>query len=249
MIQIWLYSLLSVLIVSLISLVGLFTLSIKIEKLRKIILFLISFSAGALIGDAFIHLIPEAAEQSGFGLGISIALVCGILLFFILEKFIHWRHCHEPTCKEHPHPFAYINLVGDAFHNFIDGAVIGGSYLVSIPIGMATTIAVLLHEIPQEIGDFSVLIHGGFKVKKAIAMNFLTALTAVLGCIVSLLIGPLIENYTKFLILFTAGGFIYIAVADLIPELHKETGLKKALTQLLGILLGIAVMIAFILLE
>ncbi len=247
--MIWIYSLLSVLAVSLVSLAGLLTLSLKIEKLKKFLLFFVSFSAGALIGDAFIHLIPEAVEQSGFGLTISISLISGILLFFVLEKFIHWRHCHHPTCKEHPHPFAYMNLVGDAFHNFIDGAVIAGSYLVSIPLGFATTIAVLLHEIPQEIGDFSVLIHGGFKVKKALIMNFLTALTAVLGCITSLFIGSMIDNYTIFLIPFTAGGFIYIAGTDLMPELHKETAWKKSLVQLAGILLGTAVMFAFIFLE
>jgi len=249
MIQIWLYSLLSVLLVSLVSLVGLFTLLLKTEKLKKILLFFVSFSAGALIGDAFIHLIPEAVEQSGFGLAISLSLIIGILLFFVLEKFIHWRHCHHPTCKEHPHPFAYMNLVGDAFHNFIDGAVIAGSYLVSIPLGISTTVAVLLHEIPQEIGDFSVLIHGGFKTKKALLMNFLTALTAILGCIVSLILVNLTKNYITFLIPFTAGGFIYIAGADLIPELHKERTWKKSVLQFFGILLGVILMILLILLE
>ncbi|MBW3015659.1 ZIP family metal transporter [Candidatus Woesearchaeota archaeon] len=245
----WLYSLVSVLIVSLIAFVGLFTLSMKLEKLKKIIFFLVSFAAGALLGDAFIHLIPEAYEEFGISLSISLYFLSGILLFFILEKFIHWRHCHVPTSKEHPHPFAVMNLVGDMFHNFIDGMVIAGSYLMSIPLGVSTTIAVVLHEIPQEIGDFGVLIHGGFTRAKALLYNFLIALTAVLGAVVVLLIGNIYEGITMFLLPFTAGGFIYVAGSDLIPELHRECAPSKSLLQLFGLILGISVMLLMLLLE
>src|SRR3989344_6355820 len=142
--QIWFYTLLSVLLVSLISFVGVFTLSMQSARLRKILIYLISFSAGALFGDAFIHLLPEAVEKSGFNLQISLSLLGGILIFFILEKIIHWQHCHMPISKEHTHPFAYVNLVGDALHNLIDGLIIGASYLAGIEVGIATTIAVVL---------------------------------------------------------------------------------------------------------
>jgi len=240
--NVWIYSLVSVLIVSLISFLGLLTLSINVDKLKKILLYMVSFSAGALFGDAFIHLLPEIVEEVGFGLNISIYVMSGIGFSFIIEKFIHWRHCHIPHSKEHIHPFAMMNLFGDGVHNFIDGIIIAASYLVSVPVGIATTLAVILHEIPSEIGDFGVLLHGGFSKGKALFYNFITALTAVLGAIVSLLISSYIENITTFLIPFAAGSFIYIAGSDLIPELHKEVEVKKSLLQFVAIVLGVLVM-------
>src|SRR3989344_3424132 len=181
MIEVVAYTILSVLIVSIVSLIGILALSIKTDKLKKILIYTISFSAGALFGDAFIHLIPEAVKETGFGLKTSLFILLGIIFSFIIEKFIHWRHCHLPHSKEHIHPFAVMNLLGDGIHNFIDGIIIGASYLASIPTGIATTIAVILHEIPQEIGDFGVLLQGGFSKSKALAFNFLTAATAILG--------------------------------------------------------------------
>ncbi len=240
----WIYALVSVLIVSMVSLIGVFTLSMNRKMLTKTLFFLVSFSAGALLGDAFIHLLPEASRQFGFGLNISLYVLLGIMVFFVLEKFIHWRHCHIPTSKEHPHPFVFMNLVGDALHNFIDGLIIGASYLISIPVGIATTIAVVLHEIPQEIGEFGVLLHGGFTKKKALLFNFLTALTAVAGTVIALLLGSRFENEMAFLLPLTAGGFIYIAGSDLIPELQKEVAPSKSMLQLVGIVLGILVMVA-----
>jgi zinc and cadmium transporter len=172
----------------------------------------------------------------------------GIAFSFIVEKFIHWRHCHIPTSKEHVHPFAMINLFGDAVHNFIDGVIIGASYLVSIPVGIATTIAVILHELPQEIGDFGVLLYGGFSKWKALFFNFITALTAVFGAVVSLLISLYVENITTVLVPFAAGTFIYIAGSDLIPELHKEVEVKKSLLQFIAIVFGVLVMLALLVL-
>jgi zinc and cadmium transporter len=247
--QAWLYTIGSVFLVSIIAFVGVFALSLKEETLKRIVLYLVSFAAGALFGGAFIHLLPEAAEEFGFSARISIYLILGIVTFFIVEKFIHWRHCHIPTSKDHPHPFAYMNLIGDGVHNFIDGLIIAGSYLVSIPLGMATTIAVILHEIPQEIGDFSVLVHGGFSRKRALLLNFVTALTAVIGALVALILGGFFDNTASFLLPFAAGGFIYIAGSDLIPELQKECAPKKSAIQLLFFLLGIAVMLGLIFLE
>ncbi|MBW3012926.1 ZIP family metal transporter [Candidatus Woesearchaeota archaeon] len=243
MYEVWLYSIVSVIIVSLISLIGIVAFLLNNKNLKKILLFLVSFSAGGLFGGAFIHLLPEAVGQYGFEIKIGLFLLLGILFFFVVEKFIHWRHCHIPTSKEHPHPFAYTNLVGDGVHNLIDGLVIGGSYLVSIPLGISTTIAVLLHEIPQEIGDFGVLVHGGFTRKKALFLNLMTALVAVIGVVISLLIGVKFQNYALFLLPFTAGGFIYIAGSDLIPELHKEVNPLRSLFQLIAIILGACVML------
>lgn len=248
MLEVFIYSIVSVLIVSLVSLLGIFTLFLNASKLQKILLLLVSFSVGALLGDVFIHILPETIDTYGFTPLISIFILSGILFFFILEKFIHWRHCHVyGVCEthdshRHPHSIAWMNLFGDGMHNFIDGMIIAGSYIVSIPLGVATTIAVVLHEVPQEIGDFGVLLHGGFSRKKALLFNFISALAAIIGALFSFTIGLYFKNYMMFILPFTAGGFIYIAGSDLIPELHKELKARKSLNQLLAILLGIGIM-------
>jgi zinc and cadmium transporter len=246
--MLWIYSLLSVILVSLVSFIGIFTLSIKEKTLKKILIYFVSFSVGGLLGDAFIHLLPEAIRLNS-EINLSLYILLGIIISFGVEKFIHWRHCHIPTSKEHPHPFVLMNLIGDSTHNFIDGLIIGASYLTSVQIGIATTIAVILHEIPQEIGDFGILIHGGFKRKKALTLNFATALTAIAGTIISLLIGSYVENLTNILLPFAIGSFIYIASSDLIPELHKETNPAKSFMQLIMLLTGIGIMYLFLLLE
>jgi len=247
--EILLYSLASVLIVSLISFVGVFTLSLKTKTLSRLLLYFVAFSAGALLGDAFIHLLPEIVGAAGFTRLVSLYILSGILTFFVVEKVIHWRHCHILTSKAHPHAFAYMNLVGDAVHNLTDGIIIAASFLVSIPVGIATTIAVIFHEIPQEIGDFGVLIHGGFKARTALLMNFASALTSVIGMGIAFLISGYVEGSMIFLSSFAAGGFIYIAGADLIPELHKCISAKAAFAQLIAIMLGIGVMYLLIFLE
>jgi zinc and cadmium transporter len=175
----------------------------------------------------------------------------GVFSFFVLEKGIHWQHCHHHVMeKGHIHSFAYTNLVGDGLHNFLDGVIIGASYLVSLPAGIATTIAVLLHEIPQEIGDFGVLIHAGFSKGKALMLNLGTALLAVVGVIVTLLIGGNVSGLEIFLIPIAAGGFVYIAGSDLIPELHKHSSrLSQGILQLVMFLFGIGVMWALLFLE
>jgi zinc and cadmium transporter len=241
--NIWIYSIISVLIVSLISFSGALTLAIKKEKLKDFLIYFVSFSAGALLGDVFIHLLPEVVEEYNHSISlIFMYVLVGILTSFILEKIICWRHCHLPITKNHIHNFAWMNLWGDFFHNFIDGLTIAASYLLNTGAGIATTLAVAFHEIPQEIGDFGVLLHGGFKVKKALFLNFLTALSAFIGAIVSLLLNNKIEHLTLFLVPFAAGNFIYIASSDLIPELHKETEIKKGLIQTITFLLGVLVM-------
>jgi zinc and cadmium transporter len=246
--MVWLYALASVILVSLMSFVGILALSVKMEQLKKVLLWLVSFAAGGLLGGAFIHILPETVAEFGFGIETSLYVLGGIVLFFMIEKFIFWRHCHHPTTKEHPHTFAYMNLVGDGVHNFIDGLIIAASYMISIPVGVATTLAVILHEIPQEIGDFGVLVHGGFSRRKALLMNFLTALTAVVGAVVALLLVGVMENIGALLLPLAAGGFIYIAGSDLIPELNKRVCGERAMPQLVFLVLGIAVMYALTLL-
>jgi zinc and cadmium transporter len=245
----WAYALLSVIAVSIISLIGLITISINEKKLGNILIFFVSFAAGALFGDAFIHLLPEIIKKHGFSLTISGYILTGITASFLVEKIIHWRHCHIMDKSRHVHNFATMNLIGDGVHNLIDGIIIGSSYLVSIPVGLATTIAVILHEIPQELGDFAILLHGGYTKKKATLFNFLMALTSIIGAIAALLLSTMIDDITLFLIPFAAGGFIYIAGTDLIPELHKEVKIYKSLAQLILFILGIAAMFSLTFIE
>lgn len=246
--QIWMYSLASVLLVSLISLIGILTVAIKKAYIEKILLFFVSFAAGALLGDVFFHLLPEMAEE-GLALSGSFYILLGILLFFILEKVVHWRHCHLAATSGHTHPLAFMNLVGDAAHNLIDGMLIAGSYLLSPSVGIATTVAVLLHEIPQEMGDFGVLLHAGIKPKKALLFNFMTALTSVAGVFLILGFGLNGGRVTEVIVPITIGGFLYIANTDLIPELHKDVKPVNSLLQLISFLIGIGVMFALLGLE
>ena len=248
-----LYAIVSVIIVSLVSFVGVISLSFKPKFLNKILLFLVSLSAGTLFGGAFLHLLPETVEKKGFSLSISLAVLAGILVFFILEKFIHLHHRHlnprKQTKKKGKSHIAPLNLVADGMHNFLDGLIIAGSYLVSIPAGIATTIAVILHEVPQEIADFGVLLYAGLSRMKALLLNFLSAAVAILGAVVGLIIGSGSEEFILSLLPFAAGGFIYIAGSNLIPELHKEYNLKDSFLHLFALVLGIGIMVALLFLE
>ena len=227
-------------IVSLCSLVGIFFISLKETFLKHILMALLGFASGSLIGDAFIHLLPEALEKSGHST-FYYAMV-GMVSFFVMEKFLYWRHCHEEICTVHT--FASLNLIGDGIHNFIDGMIITASFILSYDLGVTTTLAVIFHEIPQEIGDFGVLIYGGFSKRKALACNFISALTAVVGSIVTYYSASYFHGVEGFLVPFAAGGFIYIAATDLLPELHKRTRAKESLIQLVAILTGIGLMSA-----
>lgn len=246
---IYIYSIISVLVVSLISLVGVFTLSLKEETTKKYIGLFISLAVGALLGDAFIHLIPEAFEKYSSSVSVSLLIIFGILLFLIIEKLLHWHHHGEDSEDEAIHPVGKLVLYTDGFHNLIDGIIIGVSFLVSIPVGIATTLAVILHEIPQEIGDFAVLIHSGYTKKRALWLNFLSALTAVAGVILALVFGEVAETFTIWVLPIAAGGFIYIAVADLVPELHKTVELKRSVMEIISLIIGILIMVALVLVE
>ena len=244
MFKVWAYSLLSVSIVSALSLVGIFALFLRRELHEDVLRYLVSFSVGALFSSAFFHLIPEALEATGFTNQVSSYIIVGILVSFIVEQVLKWRHCHVPSSDEHPHSYGYMNLIGDAIHNTIDGIIIGGSYLVSPSLGILTTITVCLHELPQEIGDFGVLLYAGFEKKRALKYNFLTALTAFIGVIFALSLSMTIEGLTRILLPFAAGNFIYIAGSDLIPELHAEEEIGRTLIQMAAMCFGVLLMIA-----
>ena len=233
------YALASAIIISLISLIGIFTLGLKEKFLNKILLLTVGFSAGGLMGGAMLHMLPEAAEESE-SLGVFLWVIGGFAIFFILERLIHWHHCHKVDCPVHA--FAYTNLIGDGVHNFIDGFIIMTSFLVSIPLGIAVSISIIFHELPQEIGDFGVLLYAGIKKAKALFYNFLTALTAILGVLAGYLLTESVEKNIPFILAIAAGGFIYISASDLIPELHKEKNLNKSLLSFAMFIIGVGVM-------
>lgn len=250
MILAYIYSLISVLVVSMVSLVGVFTLSLKEDFLRKYIYLFISLAAGALLGDAFIHLIPEALEGSLNSGLVSILIIVGILIFFILEKFFHWHHHGEDVDRPHDiHPIGKLILVSDGVHNITDGIIIGASFFVSTPVGIATTLAVILHEIPQEIGDFAVLLHAGYSRSKALFFNFISGLTAIFGLMLSFILGSMGDSFNVVMLSVVTGGFIYIAIADLIPELHKTKELKPSLIQIVVVIIGVFMMFGLLFLE
>lgn len=223
--------------VSLISLAGIFSLLFREGMLENSLLPLIGFSAGGLIGAAFLHLLPEALETAN-STSVFTFVIAGFIFFLVLEKYLHWRHCHKGKCETHA--FTYLNLVGDGVHNFTDGLAIAASFAVSIDFGVVTTLVIIFHEIPQEIGDFAVLVYGGFSKSKALFYNFLTALTCVAGTAIGYPLASRVKDFSVLLIPLIAGGFIYIAACDLIPELHKQPGLKKSSVSVFAFLCGIA---------
>lgn len=256
-----LYSLASVGVVSIVSLIGLLSLSFRESALRRAIFLVVSVATGALFGDALFHLIPEAVEEVGAFTTPMLFVALGILGFFALEKFFHWHHHHATPQEEHPEecpPAAHVHaphsplvrlvLASDSLHNFLDGIVIAASYFISIEIGIATTIAVILHEIPQEIGDFGILLHAGLSKVRALFFNFLSALFAVLGSLLFFLF-PSIESAVPYIIAFAAGNFLYIAGSDLVPELHKTREVSRSFLQLIALVLGFAAMYLLLFLE
>lgn len=260
--------LLAVVIISLISLIGVFALSVRKKLLKKILFILVAFAAGTLLGSAFFDLLPGALESSMHHeelhheelfemheeegvheeeeehnfLPLFLAVISGILCFFIIERFIFWHHCHHDVShqKNKPCTFTHMNLIGDGIHNLLDGVIIAGAFLHSTSVGIAVTIAVALHEIPQEIGDFAILLQGGLSRMKALFFNFLSSLTAIVGAVVAYFYLSAFETAIPWMLAFTAGGFIYIAVADLFPEMKKEQSVAKGMLQLAFLILGVS---------
>ncbi|MGQ9624482.1 MAG: ZIP family metal transporter [Candidatus Bathycorpusculaceae bacterium] len=234
----------SVTTVSLIAFMGIVFIGLKEGALKRVLMALVGFSSGTLLGGAFLHLLPEAVSKDTTQITTFYYVILGIVVFFALEKFFYWRHCHEEECPVHT--FVYLNLIGDGIHNFIDGMIIAATYIIAFEsgnytIGFATTLAVIFHEIPQEIGDFGVLIYGGLSRKKALTYNFVSALTAVIGAVTTYYLAYL-QSIEVLLVPFAAGGFIYIAATDLMPELHKRVRAGESFVQLLTIVMGIGLM-------
>jgi zinc and cadmium transporter len=230
--------LLATFIVSLISLIGIFFIGMKQDTLTKVIKYLVSFAVGGLLGGAFFHLLPESMETGNPSLFVYV--LSGIMIFFLIEKFLHWRHCHKGHCDAHT--FTYMNIIGDGIHNFIDGMIIAASFGTDMRLGVVTTLAVAAHEIPQEIGDFGILVYGGFSKSKALLFNLLSALTAMVGAVIAYFSFSQIVWLKEVLIPFTAGGFLYIALVDLIPELHKEAGKGNIALQFIAMIGGLLLM-------
>lgn len=234
---------LSTLLVSLISLIGVLALSIKKKFLDNALLFLVAFAAGSMLGAAFFEILPESMDVLGQN-ALTFTLV-GILVFFVIERYIHWHHCH----REHSHgliaesirPLPFLNLIGDGLHNMLDGAIIAASYLTDFQLGIISTVAIALHEIPQEFGDFGILIHGGLKVKQALSYNLISALLAVMGAISEIVFASNFQSITPIILGIAGGGFIYLSLVDIIPELHKETKTGKIVSQGIALLLGLLV--------
>jgi zinc and cadmium transporter len=244
-----LYAIGSVLLISLFSFTGVLALALRQDLLRKYVFLLVSLAVGGLLGDAFFHLIPESFEAMPGATTVPLAIVAGILAFFAFEKILHWHHHRlSDEGSDVVHPTGRMILISDGIHNFVDGLIVAASYMVSVEIGIATTLAIILHEIPQEIGDFGVLIHSGYKVAQALWFNFLSALAAVVGALVAILLGDT-QTLMLWLIPFAAGGFIYIAMSDLIPELHRTHRLKNSVLQVIVVLIGILAMLALLSLE
>ena len=237
--------LICIFLVSVISLIGILFVVFSEKWFNKALLMLVGFASGSLLGGSFFHLIPEAIETKEGSMmpieSIFWALIIGLLIFFVLEKFL-WRHCHERE-KCPVHPFAYLNLIGDGIHNFIDGLIIAASFMASSSssLGFIVTLAVAAHEIPQEIGDFSILIYGGFSKTKALIYNFLTALIAMAGGLFTFFSSAFLPQ-TPYLLAFAAGGFIYIASTDLMPELHRERKALNSFLQFVMIAVGLSLM-------
>ena len=223
-----------------IALGGSITLLISKRNLQKTLLFLVSFSIGGLLGGVIFHLLPEALGGLTPFKTIAITIM-GIMAFYLIEKYLHWHHCHKGKCDVHP----YTNLIlfGDAIHNFIDGLIIASSFLINIPFGILTSMLIILHELPQELGDFGVLVYGGMSKKKALIYNFISQLTAVLGGIVGYYFLEA-HNYTIYLLPFAAGGFLYIAINDLTPEVFKKGKAIKKLPHIIAIILGLVIMLS-----
>ena len=242
-----LYPILAVGVVSLLSLIGVFAISVKEATLDRILFALLPFSAGSILGAAYLDLLPEALEILGEEqLSTAVLYVTlGFVGFFFLERFIYWYHGHahrnqsDVAKKMAVKKFVYLNLIGDGIHNLIDGMTIAASFLINFPVGLATTVAVISHEIPQEIGDFAILVYGGFTRNKALLFNFLSALAAIAGAISANYFSIYIDNFVGLLIALSTGGFVYLAASELIPEIQKEENIEKSMVQLVLFVLGI----------
>jgi len=224
---------------SAIAMVGSITLVLKSATLDRLLLPLVAFAAGSLIGGAFFHMIPAAIHVNANILGIGVAVVTGFTVFFVLEQVLHWHHCHRARsdCKQ---PLTYLILIGDALHNFLGGLAIAGTFLIDVRLGITSWLAAAAHEVPQELGDFAVLVHGGWSKRRALLFNVLSGLTFLLGGLLAY--GLSFQMDVSWLIPFAAGNFLYIGASDLVPEVNKHDNHKANAVHLLAFVLGVALL-------
>ena len=205
---------------------------------------LLSYATGTLLGAAFLGMIPKGLEMAP-ALAVSGTVLAGLVGFFILEKLVIWRHCHDQDCAEHSHQGGTLILVGDAFHNFVDGVVIAAAFLTSPALGIATALAVIAHEIPQELGDFAILLNSGLSKARAFTYNLISSLTTLPGVILGWYWLADVRQAIPYVLAISAASFIYIAISDLVPGLHRHTTLKSSVTQVVLLLAGIATIAFF----
>lgn len=240
------------LVVSLCSLSSVFALWLPLSTLKRIVPFLVALAVGVLLGDAFIHLIPDAVARHGSVSDVCLIVLVGVFVFFVLEKLVRWRHDHNVDTRPAGSeilPLAKMNLIGDAIHNFVDGILIAGSFLADPVVGIATTLAIVAHEVPQELGDVGALLRGGYRPTQAVLYNFYCSLTVLPGALFTLLLSQVAESSLIVLLPLAAGGFIYIAASDLIPVLHERSGFCHLGGQSASFALGIAFMQAIVAFE
>ena len=248
----WVNALAAAALVAMVSLSGAAVLWIRTSTLRVAVPMLVAMAVGVLLGDAFLHLIPEATEQLGSVATVGIYTMAGFVLFFAIEKGVRWQHRHDVYSPDSPdaiQPMARMNLVGDAVHNFMDGILIAGSFAVDPVLGWATTAAIVMHEIPQELGDIGALLCGGYSPRRAVWLNFLCALAVIPGVVATLLVGQVFENVQIYLLPIAAGGFIYIAASDFLPALHRGEPFQASAAQVGVVSLGMLVMYGVVVFE
>lgn len=239
----FIYILISTFAIGLFGLSGIIFVKLNSKLLDKAIYYMVSLSAGVLLGATFLHILPESLEQIDDAHIVFLPLLFGFTAFFVIEKVLHWHHCHHGI--EEKHTIGWMNLIGDGIHNFVDGVLVAGAFAVDVRLGLITAFSVALHEIPQEIGDFGVLVYAGFSKSKALLFNFLTALTMVLGGIFGYFLTTQASFVTPYILPFAAGGFIYIAASDLVPELKKEQEFVKSMSLIAIFIIGIAIIYLF----
>ena len=220
--------------------VGSVTLVLKPATLDRLLLPLVAFAAGSLVGGAFFHMIPAAVVEIGDMLNVGILVVAGFTVFFLLEQLLHWHHCHRSSsdCKQ---PLTYLILIGDGLHNFLGGLAIAGTFLIDIRLGITSWLAAAAHEVPQELGDFGVLVHGGWSRRRALIFNVLSGLTFLLGGLVTYALS--FQMDVSWLIPFAAGNFLYIGASDLVPEVNKHHDLRANAVHLMAFVLGLALLL------
>ena len=236
-----LWSILAVIIISLLSFVGALSFFIKEKVLHRILFYTIAFAAGTMIGASMFHLLPDVLSQGIDPLTAFIYVIVGFVAFFVLEKYLHWRHCHEDDCETHKH-IGWINFIGNSIHNMIDGMIIFGAFAAGPALGFPVAVSILLHEVPHELGDLGVFVYSGFSRKKSLVINFICQLMAVVGVFVAQALYGWNNSLELFLLPFAAGGLLYIAATDLVPEIHKDKDMIRSVISLLLFVLALVFM-------